>query len=88
MHYAYDESPRGIIEIVYELTDKQIIFVVKDKGIAFNPLENPVPVDLHSSLEEREIGGLGIHYILKMTDSVTYERRDGWNILTLIINIP
>lgn len=87
LHYAFDGFLPGILEIEYELGDNQAIFIIKDNGFAFNPLENPKPLDRESPLEEREIGGLGIHYILKMTDAVTYELKDGWNILTLIQNL-
>ena len=87
LHYAFDGFLPGILEIEYELANNQATFIIKDNGFAFNPLENPKPLDRESPLEEREIGGLGIHYILKMTDAVTYELKDGWNILTLIQNL-
>ncbi len=53
-----------------------------DRGKPFNPLKNPPP-DLDASLEEREIGGLGIHIVLNKMDTVTYDYRDGKNILTM-----
>ena len=35
------------------------------------------------SLEEREIGGLGIHLVRQIMDDVQYQYKDGQNILTL-----
>ena len=46
---------------------------VADNGIAFDPLDHPEP-DLEASIEEREIGGLGIHFMRTIMDSVSYER--------------
>ena len=58
----------------------QVVFT--DNGKPFNPLkaENP---DVESGLEDRQVGGLGIFLIKKEMDDITYEYRDGQNILTL-----
>lgn len=59
------------------------IFVsVTDDGVPFDPTQYPSP-NLNVPVEERKIGGLGIHYIHKMSDEVTYRREDGKNILTM-----
>lgn len=52
----------------------------QDDGVAFDPLAAEAP-DLEASLEEREIGGLGIHLIRTMTDQQAYHRTDGQNVL-------
>ena len=44
-------------------------------------------IDINQPLEERAIGGLGIHLIRRYMDSISYERRDDRNILTLMKNI-
>lgn len=51
-----------------------------DQGIPFNPLEQSPP-DLDLSLEEREIGGLGIHFLRMKTARRCYRREDEANIL-------
>jgi anti-sigma regulatory factor (Ser/Thr protein kinase) len=56
--------------------------VVSDDAPAFDPVARP-PVDTSLPLEERPIGGLGVHLIKNLMDSVRYERREGRNILTL-----
>jgi hypothetical protein len=53
-----------------------------DHGNPFNPLDRD-EVDTDKPIEEREIGGLGIHFIKNLTDSQSYEYKDGMNILTL-----
>lgn len=53
-----------------------------DDGIAFNPLSAP-PADTESPLEERPIGGLGIHFIRHYSDDLAYRREQGHNILTI-----
>jgi len=55
---------------------------VEDDGREFNPLASP-PVDVSVPLERRPIGGLGIHMIRQLMDSVTYRRENGRNILKL-----
>jgi len=60
---------------------------VTDNGHEFNPLNAPVP-DTTLSLEEREIGGLGIHLVRNMMDAVTYAHHDGFNELTLTLEVP
>lgn len=59
-----------------------IVVELKDMGIPFNPLkkeEVSPPTDLHS----QEIGGLGIHFIKKMVDTIEYFYQEGNNILRL-----
>lgn len=60
----------------------RITAVVADDARAYDPLARP-PVDVHAPLEERAIGGLGVHLVKKLMDVAHYERRDGKNILTL-----
>lgn len=54
-----------------------------DDGAAFNPLTLPEP-EFDEDLEERPVGGLGIHLVRRMTERASYQRIDGWNRLKLI----
>ncbi len=60
----------------------EITVEIEDDGRAFDPFDAPPP-DLTSSIEERAIGGLGVHLVRSLTDDASYERRDGRNIVTL-----
>ena len=67
------------------LTEGRIVFRFSDNGRPYDPTDRPDP-DTTLSAEERDIGGLGIFMVKKIMDEVTYEYRDGLNILTLAIN--
>ena len=54
-----------------------------DGGVPFNPLEREFP-DFTLPLEDRPIGGLGIFMVIKYMDAVTYDYREGENILTAV----
>lgn len=88
INYAYPNSV-GEIEIDYNFYEKKKILTIKiiDSGIPFNPLEKEEP-DLSLSMEERQIGGLGIYMIKTIMDEVNYERVDGKNILIISKCIP
>jgi len=60
----------------------QVSLRTDDDGIAFDPTQAEDP-DTDASLEEREIGGLGILLVRSMTDTQVYARIDGHNILTV-----
>ncbi len=70
--------------ISYKIENGKLCLSFIDNGIAYNPLEASEP-DTTLSAEEREIGGLGIFMVKKMTESMEYEFKDGKNILTLVI---
>lgn len=56
-----------------------------DDGIPFDPTQYPSP-DLTVPVSQRKIGGLGIYYMHIKSDSMTYCRKDGKNILTIGMN--
>ena len=54
---------------------------MSDDGIAFNPLTRPVP-DLQAPIEQRQIGGLGIHLLRTLSETADYRRDGDRNVLT------
>ena len=68
------------IELRKEPLSIRITFI--DHGRPFNPLDIANP-DIEMSTEDREIGGLGIFIVKKTMDEITYEYKDGQNILTI-----
>ncbi len=82
MEYAYPEGTKGDIDIAASINDDNIIFTITDSGVAFDPTAVNDP-DLDKAAEERPIGGLGIHLVRQIMDTVSYERKDGKNILSL-----
>lgn len=85
IHYAC-RSPQD--EIMIECYARRGSFYVRfsDAGPAFNPLLHPPP-DTSAPLEERPIGGLGIHLVRQIADRLTYRRRDGRNWLTVTFGL-
>ena len=58
-----------------------------DSGPAFDPSKQSTP-DTSAPLEERRIGGLGIHLVKNMADHLEYRREGGKNILTVCFKKP
>jgi serine/threonine-protein kinase RsbW len=84
IHYAYPAGIIGTVEISCntECDSVRLSIVVKDSGVAFNPLQLPLP-DITAPVEERRIGGLGIFLLKKMFDTIEYNRLENKNILKL-----
>lgn len=86
-HYAYNPEvgPATIrAEVIDEPLSVKLTFV--DNGVPYDPLAKADP-DITLSAEEREIGGLGIFMVKKSMDNVSYEYKDGQNILTIQKNL-
>lgn len=84
--YAYPEGSDGSIELTAQRSGNEVTFTLTDNGEPFDPTTIK-PIDTSLSIEERPIGGLGIHLIKQMMDQVSYRYSDNKNILTMKINI-
>lgn len=84
--YAYPDGEKGEVTLGMEVTGNAICMTISDNGIPFNPLQQK-EANLDVSLEERQIGGLGIHLIKEIMDKVEYEYKDKSNILNLELGI-
>ena len=74
---------RGHVEVTVDVSDDVLTFVIKDHGAAFDPTQHE-EVDIDAEIDERAIGGLGIHLIRAIMDTVEYQRTsDGYNRLVL-----
>jgi len=82
MEYAYPPGTRGDVTVEAVSNDVRLKFTIIDNGSPFDPTAK-ADVDTALSAEERPIGGLGIHLVRQLMDSINYERIDGQNILTL-----
>ena len=86
-HYAYKGGEGDVkIDINFDEESRMVTFRLIDKGVPFNPLNKPDP-DTTLSVEEREIGGLGIFITKKTMDTVSYDYQNEENILTMIKKI-
>ncbi len=83
-HGRVDNIPE--IEIVVNSSPEKLTITMKDDGRPFDPLHDAPEPDLTSALEDRPIGGLGIHFVREMMDEMTYRHEDGKNCLALTLN--
>ena len=82
-HYAYNPEvgPATVrVDVLQEPLSVVVTFI--DNGVAYDPLAKEEP-DVSLSAEEREIGGLGIYMVNKSMDEISYEYKDGQNILRI-----
>lgn len=75
------------VQILLEIRDDILCITYQDNGIAFDPFERKPDPNTDEAIEDRAIGGLGIHFVKNMTDQQCYKRKDGVNILFLEKNI-
>ena len=83
INYAYPKGIRGHVEVTADVSDDVLTLVIKDHGVAFDPTQH-AEADIDAELEDRPIGGLGIHLVRTIMDTVEYQRTaDGYNRITL-----
>ncbi|MEE9576592.1 MAG: PAS domain-containing protein [Gemmatimonadota bacterium] len=83
LSYAFEDDEEREIDVRIELSSDRLAVTVADDGIPFNPFSG-APPDTSLSLEERELGGLGIHVVRKVMDEVSYNRRTDRNVVILV----
>jgi serine/threonine-protein kinase RsbW len=80
--YAYPEL-KGKIILECRQNGHRFEIMMKDHGIAFNPIDAEVNPQFDKPMQERNIGGLGLYLIRKIIDEAIYQREDEVNILRL-----
>ena len=83
MNYAYPKGVRANIILEVVADDEKITFELRDDGIPFDPTAVD-EVDVTLPADKRTIGGLGIHLMRHYMDSISYERKDDQNVLTMV----
>ena len=83
--YAYPEGTDGLVLLDAAVAENGVSFTITDKGKAFDPTARK-EVDINASVEDRPIGGLGIHLVRRIMDRVRYERIGEKNVLYLTKN--
>ena len=82
VRYGFEISTGQEVAVRVETTGDDLHSEVVDGGREFNPLNAPLP-DLTAALEERALGGLGIHLVRSLMDRVEYRRENAKNVLTM-----
>ena len=85
VNYGYDEPGEHEIALDLNLEEATRILAVHivDDGREFDPFNDAPEPDIGASIQDREVGGLGIFFVRKFMDEVAYRREDGRNHLTL-----
>lgn len=78
-----EEPPSAVGNVAIRIDiGEEIIIEFEDCGTPYNPLEKDDP-DITLDANNREIGGLGIFLVKKMTDGIKYRYEDNKNILMI-----
>lgn len=84
--YAYPSGIDGPVYLEAVISEGKATFILSDTGKPFDPTKAE-EVDVTLAAEDRPIGGLGIHLVRTIMDSVSYEYLSGKNILMMTKNL-
>ena len=87
--YGFQDSDEHEIRVEFELDpgSRVLRIAIVDDGVHFDPVHDSEKPSLDADLEDRPIGGLGIHLVREFADEMEYEHRDGRNHLILMKNL-
>ena len=82
--YGYDDTAPHTISVNLTLFPDTIRLQLKDDGHPFDPLQTPEP-EIHVPLNQRKLGGLGLHLVRETVSRIAYRRKNGANLLEMNI---
>ena len=82
--YGYDDTAPHTISVNLTLFPDMIRLQLKDDGHSFDPLQTPEP-NIHVPLDQRKLGGLGLHLVRETVSRIAYRRKNGANLLEMNI---
>jgi len=82
VQHAYLDTGEHDIWVGLALERGHVSLTIEDDGVPFNPMET-APPDTNAPIEQREIGGLGIHLVQSVMDGIEYSREDERNRLVM-----
>lgn len=91
INYGYSEDDKGLISLSCEEAGSSgIKIVIKDQGIAFDPLKN-IPTQHEHNIQKKSedtsedtLGGYGVQLLKGLMDVIDYKRVENENVLTMI----
>ncbi|MFW5730709.1 MAG: ATP-binding protein [Desulfonatronovibrionaceae bacterium] len=84
INYAYPDQPEGLIQAGCKTENNSFIIKIIDHGLPFDPSARPDP-DTSLSIEDRQIGGLGIFLVRQLSHDVSYQRIKDQNHLEIVL---
>lgn len=82
LSYGFQDKGNHQIIVKLEVVAGEFLVEVQDDCRPFNPLARP-EVDTSIPLDQKPIGGLGVHLIRRFMDHVEYRREGGKNIFSM-----
>jgi serine/threonine-protein kinase RsbW len=86
MHGSTGPGAATFVAVTVHHDDDALIATIEDDGRAFDPLAQAAP-DTDAALEDRDIGGLGVHFVQQMTRTLHYSRADGRNRMVAVLDL-
>ena len=87
IEHAYAGASNRAFEVLYEDRGSDLRIEVVDEGARVDP-ESVPKVDLRRYASERRTGGLGVHLMGKIMDSVTFHRTGRRNVCRMVKRKP
>ena len=78
--HAYTDSQEHAVSLECLAAPTFVQLTLSDDGVPFDPTKQTRAVT-EGSLDERSVGGLGIHLVMSLMDKVEYEREGDYNVL-------
>ena len=85
--YGFPDVRTADISVSANLKDGALHVMIEDNGVAFDPLREAAIPDIDANMEDRNIGGLGVHIAKTMMDDISYLRVDNKNQLRFHKNL-
>lgn len=86
--YAHEGRHEVPIEVALAVSPDRLSAEISDRGDPFDPLNHSAEPSLNLDVEDRPIGGLGIHLIRTLMDDLVYRREQDRNILRMTKHRP
>ncbi|HET6397652.1 MAG TPA: ATP-binding protein, partial [Pseudoxanthomonas sp.] len=83
---AYAVAPGAPLELHARVADGRLWLEFRDRGHAFDPTALQEP-DLDADIGLRPVGGLGVHLVRRLAESLDYRREGGWNLLRITLRL-
>jgi len=80
--YGFPQGGEHRIRFHLRADPRRLTIVIEDEGVPFDPVAC-APAQAPCPLEERRVGGLGLHLVRNLMDEMSYRRTQGKNVLTL-----
>ena len=85
VNYGYHDKDKHEISIEMIKEEAQLKIIVTDDAGPFNIMETPENKEIDKPVEDRRIGGLGIHFIRTLAEEIVYKSEGGLNKLTFLL---